>query len=62
MLCNKFSELTPREKILFIGELTHACMNDDFMFEVGKEIINTATTKGLFENVKIMPENNDTEN
>jgi hypothetical protein len=62
MLCTKFSELTPREKILFIGELTHACMNDDFMFEVGKEIIKTGTTKGLFDNVKIMPENNDTEN
>ena len=62
MLCNKFSELTPREKILFIGELTHACMNDDFMFEIGKEIIKKATTKGIFENVKIMPDNNDTEN
>lgn len=60
MLCSKFTELTPREKVIFIGELTHACMNDDFMFDIGKQIINIAENKGLFDNVKIMPENNDT--
>jgi len=60
MLCNKFAELTSREKVIFIGELTHACMNDDFMFDVGKQIINIAENKGLFDNVKIMPDNNDT--
>ena len=60
MLCNKFTELTPKEKVIFIGELTHACMNDDFMFDIGKQIINIAENKGLFDNVKIMPENDDT--
>jgi hypothetical protein len=63
MLCNKFSELTTREKVLFIGELTHACMNDDDLYEKGIEIIKVATAKGLFDNVKIMPDHkNDTEN
>ena len=60
MLCNKFAELTPKERVIFIGELTHACMNDDFMFDIGKQIINIAENKGLFDNVKIMPENDDT--
>lgn len=60
MLCNKFTELTPREKVIFIGELTHACMNDDFMFDIGKQIINIAQNKGLFDNVKIMPKSDDT--
>jgi hypothetical protein len=60
MLCNKFTELTPKERVIFIGELTHACMNDDFMFDIGKQIINIAENKGLFDNVKIMPENDDT--
>lgn len=60
MLCNKFTELTPREKVIFIGELTHACMNDDFIFDIGKQIINIAQNKGLFDNVKIMPKSDDT--
>jgi len=59
MICNKFAELTPKEKVLFIGELTHACMNDDEIYGLGVAIINFATSKGIFENVKIMPDNND---
>jgi hypothetical protein len=61
MICDKFLELPPREKILFIGELTHACMNNDEMYEAGKEIIKAAMEKGVFENVKIMPDRNDTQ-
>lgn len=60
MLCKNFLELSPRDKILFIGELTHACMNDNDMYEKGKEIIKKATDSGIFDNVKIMPED-DTE-
>jgi hypothetical protein len=38
-------------------------MNNDEMYQAGKEIIKAAMEKGVFENVKIMPEkNNDTEN
>ena len=59
MICNRFSELTPKEKVLFIGELTHACMNDDHLYELGLTIINEAIAKGIFDNVKIMPDNND---
>ena len=57
MICKKYSDLSPYEKIMFIGKLTHACMNDDTYYEMGKEIIDWATTDGLFENVIIMPEN-----
>lgn len=59
MICKKFAELTPKEKVLFIGELTHACMNDDDLYALGIEIINEANRKGILENVKIMPDNND---
>lgn len=62
MICNKFSELSPFEKILFIGEITHSTMNDDDLFKMGQELIELAKEKGLFNNVKIMPDNDDTEN
>jgi hypothetical protein len=60
MLCSKFTELTPKERVVFIGELTHACMNDDFMYQMEKKLIKMADNMGLFDNVKIMPENDDT--
>jgi hypothetical protein len=66
MICKNFSELSPLEKVLFIGELTHACMNEDLFFNMGKKVIEMAKDQGVFDNVKIMPnsekENNDTEN
>ena len=58
MICDKFSNLSVLERILFIGELTHACMNDNDMYEKGLEIINEAKANGFFDNVKIMPEKN----
>lgn len=65
MICKKYSDLSPFEKILYIGKLTHACMNDDSFYEMGDKIINKAQQEGVFENVKILPENqietNDTE-
>jgi hypothetical protein len=55
MICKNYSEMTVVEKVLFIGELTHACMSDDYLHENGITLIETARKKGLFENVKIMP-------
>lgn len=55
MICDKFSNLSVLERILFIGELTHACMNDNEMYDKGVEIIKEAKDKGFFDNVKIMP-------
>ena len=73
MLSENYSKLTPLERVMYIGELTHACMCDDEIFDMGKELIRMGINKGLFENVKIMPqveeetqtliqETNDTEN
>ena len=67
MISSNYLELTPLERVMYIGELTHACMNDDDLFVMGRELINLGVTKGLFTNVKIMPspdkinEDNDTE-
>jgi hypothetical protein len=57
MICKNYSELSPFEKIMFIGELTHACMFDDELFRIGNKLIETAKAKGVFDSVKIMPEN-----
>lgn len=55
MICKNFSELSSLEKFMFVGRLTHACMNDNEFFDLACKIINDAETKGLFENVKFMP-------
>ena len=67
MICKNYSELTPIEKVMFIGELTHSCMSDEELFKIGTKLIDVAKAKGIFENVKIMPNSqnetsNDTEN
>jgi hypothetical protein len=56
MICNKYSNLTPVDRVLFIGELTHACMGDDDLYEMGQALIDLARQKGLFDNVVIMPQ------
>jgi len=55
MVCQKFSDFSTKEKIMFIGELAHACMSDNDILDMGNALIQIAKTKGLFENVKIMP-------
>lgn len=57
--CTKYQRLLPRERAKFIGELTHACQNDNKLFQMGKEIIRLAEEKGLFEGVVILPEGTD---
>lgn len=56
MICEKFQNLTPLEKIRFIGSLQHAAMSDDDIFESAKYIIDEARLRGLFKGVKILPE------
>lgn len=58
MLCKSYFELSPVERILFIGELTHACMCDDELYDFGKKIIELGMAKGIFNNVNILPEDN----
>jgi len=56
-ICSKYEELSPFERVEFIGKLVHAVMSDNFMFQVGQDIIKTGENKGLFNGVKILPEN-----
>jgi hypothetical protein len=61
MLSENYSKLTPLERVMYIGELTHACMCDNNLFNLGKEIIRLGINKGIFDNVKIMPNIEETE-
>ncbi len=54
--CNKYQELTPIEKIGFIGELLHAAQSDDEIFDMAQQLIKLATIMGVFEGVTINPE------
>jgi hypothetical protein len=55
MVCENYRDMSPHEKILFIGQLTHACMSNETLFEMGKEIIELAQLLRVFEKVTILP-------
>ena len=55
MVCQSYLEMSPKEKILFIGQLNHACMSNETLFEMGKEIIELANLLRVFEKVTILP-------
>ena len=62
MLCEKYNRLLPIERVLLIGELLHAMQSDNEFFDKSVRIIRTAKRKGLFDNVKILPDlKNDSE-
>ena len=61
MLCNKYEKLSHYERIVYIGELLHACQSLDSFFEQGEEIIKNAKRTGVFDGVVILPETNETE-
>lgn len=56
MNCNEFLELSEMDKALYIGKLSHACMNDSALFEAGKKLIERAERKGIFKDVKLFPD------
>jgi hypothetical protein len=56
MLCKNFDSLSHYEKITYIGELLHSCQSDNYFFELGMDIINSAKDVGLFEGVVILPQ------
>ncbi|MBK7883494.1 MAG: hypothetical protein IPJ81_06645 [Chitinophagaceae bacterium] len=55
MICEKFNQLTPFEKVIYIGKLVHAVENDDILFDAGNEIIELANNKGIFKGITIFP-------
>jgi hypothetical protein len=56
MLCESFEKLTPKERSTYIGELAHAVMNDEDCWLLGNAIIEGAKAKGIFDTVKILPQ------
>jgi hypothetical protein len=56
MLCKNYDKLGHFEKIVYIGELLHACQSDDNFFNQGEVIIQSAKKIGLFEGVVILPD------
>lgn len=59
MICEKYDKLSIVDKILFTGELLHACMNDDRLFELGKQVIELGYVRGVFNGVQILPQRTD---
>ena len=59
MLCSKYEKLSHYERIVYIGELLHACQSVDYFFEQGEEIIHNAKRTGIFEGVVILPDTNE---
>jgi len=61
MICKKYDSLSHFEKIVYVGELLHACQSDDELFELGNEIVFIAKMKGIMKGVIILPENKNDE-
>lgn len=57
MICEKFNQLSPNERVIYIGKLVHAVENDNLLFEAGNEIIGLANDKGIFTGITILPDN-----
>ena len=55
MLCDKYRNLSPQEKSLFISNLQHVAQSDDSIFESALHLIELGKRKGLFDGVTIMP-------
>lgn len=59
MICKEYKDLSHLEKVTFIGTLVHAVQSDSKLFEMAQGLIEIAKTKGLFDTVTIMPDNNE---
>lgn len=57
MLCKSFESLSHQEKVQFIGKLCHATQSSEHAFALAKDLIDFGERAGLFDNVKILPEN-----
>lgn len=56
---NKYQNLTIVEKIDMVGKLVHAIQADNEMFELAEKLLTKAEEKGLFINIKILPNGNE---
>lgn len=62
MICKEFLELEPIEQSTYLGKLIHAVQNDLKFFQFGKDLIEMAELKGLFDKVKFHPDINHQDN
>lgn len=53
--CSNYMELSPKERVEFIGRLVHAAMSSDYIFNHCESLIKYGEKKGLFEGVTINP-------
>lgn len=56
MICAKYENLIPIERSKMIGEVVHALMSDDSLFDMALELIDLGKRKGVFDDVTILPE------
>jgi len=61
MICEKYSNLSPTQRIILIGQIVHAIQCDDVLFEHANRMIELATIKGVFDGVVILPPPNEPE-
>ena len=62
MLCEKYERLLPIERVVLIGKLLHAMQSDSEFFDKSVRIIRAAKKRGLFDNIKILPNLEQSEN
>lgn len=53
MNCQDFQDLSPKERIAFIGELVHIVQSDEHCYDLANELIKLGREKGLMENTII---------
>lgn len=55
-ICKNYEELTPFERVEFIGKLVHAVQSDEQAFNSANTIIGYSEENGVFDGVTILPE------
>jgi hypothetical protein len=61
-LFKRYEELTPFERVEFIGKLVHAAQSNAASFYAAKEIIKNAEEDGVLDGVTILPERENFDN
>lgn len=55
MNCTNYLDLSPQEKINFIGKMIHAIQSDNEIFNRAEILIKKADKQGIFDGVTINP-------
>ena len=56
-ICKSYENLTPVEKVIFIGKVVHCLQSDNYTFENIDYLIKKAERNGVLDGVKILPDN-----